>query len=173
MIFAIHLSLIFHCFRFLKPFHLNARYWISDRCLLRFYFLIGMMNLSLYMFSLHVGISCQAEGFSGFFWRRFLFKHWGDSFRLCISVLWLPALLSTGSALLFFFRQKIILYIKNIQTSGRSSFLWIFNVRSKSPLAEIYPWNDPQNEWYLWPSCWWLWIEDQPFCKRDLLLYLS
>ena len=114
MIFAIHLSLIFHCFHFLKPFHLNARYWISDRCLLRFYFLIGMMNLSLYMFlsgmmefrvRQKAFLVSSGEGFflnTGEIHSACTYQSYDCRFviyRICPSVL---------------FRQKIILYIKNI-----------------------------------------------------------
>ena len=41
----------------------------------------------IYVLSGMMEFRVRQKAFSGFFWRRFLFKHWGDSFRLCISVL--------------------------------------------------------------------------------------
>ena len=116
MIFTIHRSLISHCFRFLKRLPLSARYWISDRCLLRFCFLIGMMNLSLYMFSSGMMefrvrqkafLVSSGEGFflnTGEIHSACTYQSYDCRFviyRICPSVL-------------FQTKESIILYIKNI-----------------------------------------------------------
>ena len=140
MIFTIHLSLIFHCFRFLKPFHLNARYWISDRCLLRFlfphwddefefiYVLSGMMEFRVRQKAFLVS---SGEGFflnTGEIHSACTYQSYDCRFviyRICPSVLF-----QTEDNPLY---QK---YIKPLVDHPSFGFL---DVRSKSPLAEIYP----------------------------------
>ena len=68
-------------------------------------FLIGMMNLSLYMFSGMMEFRVRQEGFSGFFWRRFLLNT-GRFIPLVHISLMTAALLSTGSAASVLFQTE-------------------------------------------------------------------
>ena len=111
----------------------------------RFYFLIGMMNLSLYSLW-HDGISCRQKAFLVSSGEGFFFKHWGE-IHSRLHIIFMTAAVIYRITLLFFFQTEDNTFISKISNLWSIILPLDFNVRSKSPLAEKYPSRaDPTNE---------------------------